>query len=141
MVAPRCTVEGGIGFLPNKRLKEVREEVRTAIEANASPWAKEHYVLTFNRLHNEAYRTDPEHPMVKALHASAESLLGSAEIIGMTASCDARLFYHRGGMPTVVFGPSDISFAHAAHEQVNVADLVLAAQILADFMMDWCGAE
>lgn len=139
MVAPRCTVEGGIGFLPNKRLREVRDEVRAAIEAGASEWAREHYELTFNRLHNEAYRTDPEHPMVEALRASAESVLGSGEIVGMTASCDARLFYHRGGMPTVVFGPSDISFAHAAHEQVKVADLVSAAQILAEFTMDWCG--
>lgn len=141
MVAPKCTVEGGIGFLPNKRLAEVRDEVRAAIEANASEWAREHYELTFNRLHNEAYRTDPEHPMVKTLHASAEKILGPTEVFGMTASCDARLFYHRGGMPTVVFGPSDISFAHAAHEQIKVSELVAAAQVVADFVMEWCGVE
>lgn len=139
MVAPKCMVEGGIGFLPNKRLAEVRAEVRAAIEARASEWSKEHYKLTFDRLHNEAYRTDPEHPMVKALHASAEKVLGPTEVFGMTASCDARLFYHRGGMPTIVFGPSDISFAHAAHEQIRMADMVAAAQVLADFVMEWCG--
>ena len=141
MVAPHCTVEGGIGFLPNKRLAAVRDEVRAAIEAGASEWAKEHYSLTFNRLHNEAYRTDPEHPMVKALHASAERVLGPTEVFGMTASCDARLFYHRGGMPTVVFGPSDISYAHAECEQIKVAEMVAAAQVVADFVMEWCGVE
>ncbi|MBP6963735.1 MAG: ArgE/DapE family deacylase [Armatimonadetes bacterium] len=141
MVAPNCTVEGGIGFLPNKRLAEVRDEVRAAIEAGASEWAKEHYSLTFNRLHNEAYRTDPDHPMVKMLHASAERVLGPTEVFGMTASCDARLFYHRGGMPTVVFGPSDICYAHAECEQIAVSEMVAAAQVVTDFMMEWCGVE
>jgi acetylornithine deacetylase len=135
MVAGHCRMEGGIGFLPNKRLSDIRSEVREAIEHNAGEWAKTHYELAFRRLHNEAYAIPPDHPLAVTLRDSADS-----EIFGMTASCDARLFYHRGGMPTVVFGPGKFPYAHAADEQISVRDMDRGAGILVDFLMRWCGA-
>ena len=135
MVAGHCRIEGGIGFLPNKRLSDIRTEVREAIEHNAGEWAKKHYELAFRRLHNEAYAIPPDHPLPVTLRDSADS-----EIFGMTASCDARLFYHRGGMPTVVFGPGKFPYAHAADEQISVRDMDRGAGILVDFLMRWCGA-
>jgi len=57
--------------------------------------------------------------------------------MGFIASCDARLFYHRGGMPTIVFGAGDLGHAHAVDEQVRVSDLTTAAHILTLFLLDW----
>lgn len=140
MVAGHCTIEGGVGFLPNKRLADIRAEVRAAVEAGASEWAREHYKLEFSRLHNEAYRTPPEHPLVQTLCQAAAAHGEEHEIMGMAASCDARLFYHRGGMPTVVFGAGKFPYAHSSCEQIEVKDINDAAEILVDFLTRWCGA-
>ena len=140
MVAGHCRIEGGIGFLPNKRLSDIRSEVRHAIEHHAGDWAKEHYELDFKRLHNEAYGIPPDHPLAVTLRDAAVGLANS-EIFGMTASCDARLFWHRGGMPTVVFGPGKFPYAHAADEQMKVSDINLGAGILVKFLTQWCGRE
>lgn len=139
MVCGQCTIEGGIGFLPNKRLSDIRNEVRHAIEANADDWTREHYTLEFNRLHNEAYCTPPEHPLMQTIHESVTSLGGPSEIKGWSASCDARLFRHRGNMPTVVFGAGHFPYAHSLEEQVSIDEINTAAKILADFLIRWCG--
>ncbi len=141
MVPGHCTIEGGVGFLPNKRLADIRSEVRRAIEQNASQWTREHYSLEFKRLHNEAYRMDPDHPLATMLHEAATSQGIESEINGWTASCDARLYWHRGGMPTVVFGAGSVSYAHANNEQISIQDIRTGARILAEFLIRWCGAD
>ena len=139
MVPGHCVVEGGVGFLPNKRLADIQNEVRRAIDTQASAWTREHYNLEFSRLHNEAYRMPPDHALAQTLHASAIAQGATSEISGMTASCDARLFWHRGEMPTVVFGPGKFPYAHSLEEQISVQDIVFGAKILADFLVSWCG--
>ena len=141
MVPGHCVVEGGVGFLPNKRLADIQNEVRRAIDTQASAWTREHYNLEFSRLHNEAYRMPPDHALAQTLHASAIAQGATSEISGMTASCDARLFWHRGEMPTVVFGPGKFPYAHSLEEQISVQDIVFGAKILADFLVSWCGSQ
>jgi len=138
MVAGKCVLEGGIGFLPNKRLAEIREEVQQALESRADEWTRQHYSLDFSRLHNEAYRMDPDDAIVKTLAESVKTCGLIPNITGMTASCDARLFWHRGRMPTVVFGPGKFPYAHALDEQISIADITTGAKILADFLIRWC---
>jgi acetylornithine deacetylase len=139
-VPAECWIEGGIGFLPNKRLHQIQDELRKNIEAKASDWAKNNYHLEFSRLHNDAYEMPVEHPVVKSLCSAADSVRGSQAPLGWLASCDARLYFHRGGMPTVVFGPGDLGYAHSLTEQIKVSDILRAAEIMLLFLIDWCGA-
>ncbi|MCL6518224.1 MAG: ArgE/DapE family deacylase [Armatimonadetes bacterium] len=139
MVAGNCVIEGGVGFLPNKRLADIKAEVKAALEAGVDDWTRNHYTLEFTRLHNEAYRMPPDHPLAQELYKSAISLGAKSDVTGMTASCDARLFWHRGGMPTVVFGPGKFPYAHALDEQITIDEIALGAKILADFLIRWCG--
>jgi acetylornithine deacetylase len=141
MVPGKCVVEGGIGFLPNKRIADVQREVAAIINEKGSEWVKKHHKLEFNQLRNEAYRLSPDHPLVQTLYASALSVGSNSKITGFTASCDARLFYHRGHMPTVVFGVGDFSHAHSLEEQISIAEIEMAALILAEFLIQWCGTE
>ena len=138
MVAGRCVVEGGVGFLPNKMLSDIRDEMRHEIETRASEWTREHYTLEFNRLHNAAYRTPPEHPLMRTFHEAVVANGGPLEVIGWSASCDARLFWHRGGMPTLCFGAGKFPYAHSDEEQITVGEINAAAKILADFLTRWC---
>jgi acetylornithine deacetylase len=134
-------VEGGVSFLPNKRLSQIREEMRHAIESEAGEWAKANYRLTFERLHNDAYETPVNHPAVQTLCAAADSVRGCEAPTGFPASCDARLFWHEGKIPTIVCGPGEIGHAHSDNEQISMAQIARAAEILARFLVDWCGRQ
>ena len=136
-----CVVEGGIAFLPNRNARRIEEEIRARIEAEASPWAKEHARFELSGLRNEAFETPSGHPAVRSFHGAAESVLGPQELKGWVASCDGRLFFHRGGMPTIVFGAGDLGLAHSLEERIDMDDILRAAEILARFLADWCGVE
>jgi acetylornithine deacetylase len=140
-VPAECVVEGGIAFLPNRTARWIEEEVRALIEAKATPWAREHARFELAGLRNEAFETPAGDPAVRSFHRAAESLLGPRPLEGWTASCDARLFFHRGGMPTLVFGAGDLGRAHALDERVEMDDILRAAEVLARFLADWCGVE
>jgi acetylornithine deacetylase len=42
-------------------------------------------------------------------------------------------------MPTVVFGPGKIEDAHSQHEKIKLDDILLAAEAITLFLIDWCG--
>ena len=140
-VPGECVIEGGVGFLPNKRMAEVKRELEEAIRREADEWTREHFELTFPKLHNDAYQTDPGHPFVKSVAAACEEAGLRSEVFGFNVSCDARLYHHRGGIPTVVFGAGDPAQAHSMGERNSMDDIAKAAAALALLIAEWCGVE
>jgi acetylornithine deacetylase len=140
-VPAECVAEGGIAFLPNRNARRIEAEVRALIETKATPWAREHARFELAGLRNEAFETPAGHPAVRSFQRAAESVVGPRLLEGWTASCDARLFFHRGGMPTIVFGAGDLGHAHGLDERVELDDILRAAEVLARFLTDWCGVE
>lgn len=138
-VPGQCLVEGGIAFLPNRTAREIEAEVRGLIAARATPWAREHARFDLAGLRNEAFQTPPGHPAVRDFSRSAEEVLGPRPAGGWNASCDARLFFHRGGMPAIVFGAGDLRHAHAPDEEVRIEDVLRAAEVLVRFLGRFCG--
>jgi len=138
-VPGEAVLEGGVGFLPNKRMAEVKRELREVIEGAADEWTRAHYELDFPKLHNDAYADDPNHPAVAALAQSCRELGIEAEVFGWNVSCDARLYHHRGKMPTIVFGAGRMSDAHAAGEKIDFRQVLQAAQGVALMCAKWCG--
>lgn len=134
-----CTVEGGIAFLPNRTVQDIESEVRALIEAKATPWAREHARFALVGLRNEAFSTPTGHPAVTAFAEAAAAVLGPRPLEEWNASCDARLFSGRGGMPTIVFGAGDLRHAHAADEQIEMGGILSAAEVIARFLAGWCG--
>jgi acetylornithine deacetylase len=137
-VPGEAVLEGGVGFLPNKPMEQIKRELRAVIEAAADDWTHAHYTLDFPKLHNDAYADDPNHPAVLALAESCREAGLDSEVYGWNVSCDARLYHHRGKMPTIVFGPGSISNAHAAGEKIAFRQIVQAAQALALMCVRWC---
>lgn len=138
-VPGRCLVEGGIAFLPNRTAREIEAEIQALILARATPWAREHARFELAGLRNEAFETPPNHPVVRTFRQAAEEVLGPRPAQGWNASCDARLLFHRGRMPTVVFGAGDLRHAHALDEKVRLGDIARAAEVLVRFLARWCG--
>ena len=138
MVAAKSVIEGGVGFLPNRSMDQVKREVKEAIEAINDTWLKEHYKLTWPKLHNDSYETDYSHPAVQALQKSCKESGLDSEVFGWNVSCDARLYAKVGNMPTIVFGAGSIADAHAHNEKIDFNDIIKAAEVIARFIAEWC---
>jgi len=139
MVAASAVIEGGVGFLPNRSMEQVKREVKEVIETLDDQWLREHYKLTFPRLHNDSYETDYGHPAVVALQQACKETGLTSEVFGWNVSCDARLYANIGKMPTMVFGAGSILDAHARDEKIDFNDILKSAEAIARFVMRWCG--
>jgi acetylornithine deacetylase len=79
-----------------------------------------------------ALNTPPDHLLVKAMSQARGRVLGDpGDVIGMPYGSNAS-WLSAAGVPAVVFGPGSIDNAHTDDEWVEVADVVLAAQVLAE---------
>ena len=133
----RATVEGVLGLLPNKTRYEVMDEFRAAL-ASADPMLKERVRVEFIYRH-DSHVLDPEHPLAVGLKACSADWGLPAEIDAMTASCDSWMYNNQLGIPTVVYGPGTLSYAHTNEEQIAVREIADAGCVLADFALRWCG--
>ncbi len=139
MVAGECVMEGGVGFLPNKEMAEVKQELYDAVMRSEDEWLREHFELTFPRLHNDAYEIAPDHPLVTTVHQAACDCGIPSEVYGWNVSCDARLYAKLADLPTVVYGASDIGEAHSDGEKVLWQEVVEGAEGLTNAVINWCG--
>ncbi len=139
MVPAHAAMEGGVGFLPNRPMEQVKRDLVRYIDERGSDALKARYTLSFPKLHNDSYETPPEHPFVQAFASAARAAGTPEEVTGWNVSCDARLFAKVGGMPTVVFGPGRIEDAHSVDEKVSMAEVVKAAETVVRVVEEWCG--
>jgi len=140
-VPGEVTMEGGIGFLPNKSMSQIKQDLIEAIESEGDEWLKSHYKIEFNKLRNDSYELSPTHPLVITLKNSCDMARLDSEVFGLNVSCDARLYAKRANLPTLVFGPGDIADAHSDSEHISLVDIQKAAKGLLIFLMNWCGVE
>jgi acetylornithine deacetylase len=133
-----AVVEGVLGFLPNKTRYLVMDEMRRALLDGGDEWLREHFTLEFMYRH-DSHVLDPGHPLVTKLQASCQEAGGLGEISAMTASCDSWFYNNQLHIPTVVFGPGSLRFAHSNEEQIGLDEIGEAAFILGRFLVDWCG--
>jgi acetylornithine deacetylase len=134
----RAVVEGVLGLLPNKTRYQVMEEMRQALMDGGDPWLREHFQLEFMYRH-DAHVLDPAHPLVTGLQASCRESGAPGEVTAMTASCDSWYYNNQLHIPTVVFGPGSLRFAHTNEEQIGLDEIAEGAAILVRFLAEWCG--
>lgn len=139
MVPGHAVLEGGVGFLPNRTILQIKEELAELLQNIPNEWLRNHHKLSFPKLHNDSYETDFNHLGVQTLAAAVCDAGLEPDVFGWNISCDARLYAKVGGMPTIVFGPGSITEAHAKNEKIETAQIAQAAEILARFIIRWCG--
>ena len=137
-VAANAVIEGGVGFLPNRTMEQVKRELNEVIGNIDDKWLQEHINIEFPKLHNDSYETDYSHPAVAALMEACQDSNIKSEICGWNVSCDARLYAKVGGMPTIVFGPGSITDAHGKNEKIDVNQITKAAEAIVRFALKWC---
>jgi acetylornithine deacetylase len=114
---------------------EMRDVLQRAIGGNAAPEGK--VGLFFFR---PAYEIEPHAPVVLALSAAGQRVLGVAvRLMGLSPWMDSAIL-GAAGIPTVIFGPSGAG-AHAVEEYVDTESVVRCAQVLAETAVQFCGAR
>lgn len=141
MVAGECVLEGGVGFLPNKSMDQVKQELYDAVMETDDEWLKDHFELTFPKLHNDSYEIPADHPLPVTFHNAITQFEPGSEVFGWNVSCDARLYNRVGNMPVIVYGAGDIQEAHSDNEKISVTEMLNGAKGLALGIIDWCNGE
>ncbi len=126
-------LEGVLGFLPNLDRRTVMEEVRGCLR-DAAPSA-DTFELEFTYRH-DCHVLDPGHALVQALQAACRESEQPDTLDALPASCDSWYYNNLLGIPTVVFGPGHLKYAHSANEQISLDEITAATEVLARFVLD-----
>lgn len=144
-VPEQAVAEGRLGVFPGETTAAARRELEEAIRvaAQADPWLKDHPpTVEWFEGQFESGQTDPNHPLVQTLAAAHARLLGQPpRVRGVPYGADLRLFTNHAGIPTVLYGPGDVSLAHGVDEHIVLDDVVKAARVVALMICMWCGGN
>lgn len=128
---------GVLGILPDRTKEDVMAHLRQMIKDSGDEWLAENFEIEFTYRH-DASVIEPDHPLVLALQDACREVGPEGVVSAMTASCDAWWYNNQLGIPTVWFGPGDLGYAHSNNEQIAVADILTASEVLLRFIQGWC---
>jgi acetylornithine deacetylase len=134
----RAVFRGVFGFLPNKNRTEIMKGMQEEIRINGSEWLKNNFIMKFNMLHSDGNVLPVDHELVTGMVESVKKYKYDGKVTAMTASCDAWLYNNVLKIPTIVFGPGSLKFAHSKDEQIALKEINDAADILLDFVTNFC---
>jgi acetylornithine deacetylase len=117
----------------------VKQEVRDWIETLCAGdvWLRDHPPTLTWYQHCIPHYLEPHHPLVEMMRDKTRGVLGWGVVSGFPAGCDARHLHNVADVPTVVFGPGDLQYAHSIDERVSVEEYIQAIKILALTVYEW----
>jgi len=151
-IADRCALWVTVHFYPNESFEEITAEIEQHVMAAAAadPWLRDHppsFRWGGRSMIEErgeifpSLELDLTHPALAKLSAAYEKQMQRPPTVDMSATVtDAGWFAH-AGIPAVLFGPGQLSQAHAVNESIDPVELVRFAQIMARFIADWCNSR
>jgi acetylornithine deacetylase len=124
--------------VPGETATAVLEEIRELIEqlqSEDSSFRAEAKIL----LVRHPFEADSESPVVSAVERASEKVLGKRPAVsGQTPWMDSALLAE-AGIDTVVIGPAG-GGAHATEEWVDAESVVQLSRVLAQAVLEYCGA-
>jgi acetylornithine deacetylase/succinyl-diaminopimelate desuccinylase-like protein len=94
--------------------------------------------VSFAKLHNEAYQSDPGSPAITAALLAAEQarIVVSRPPVGWEVSSDARIFAHlRPEVTVFTTGPGSLALAHSDQERISLEELSASTVMLTLFLL------
>ena len=138
-------VEGRFGVFPGESIDDARKALEKAITNAAlnDPWMKKNPpVVEWFEGQFESGETPVDHPLIETLgNCHRLVITNSTKIRGVTYGSDLRLFTNHGKMPAVLYGPGDVSLAHAANEYVEIEEVITATKVVALMIVHWGGGS
>lgn len=125
IVPDSCVITIDRRTLPGETEPQVKREIETFL-------ARKKLSATFKSVRNGPclpLETPASLPLVRSFLRSA----GQRKPVGVNYFCDAAILAE-GGIPSVVFGPGDIAYAHTADEWISLRSLEQAKEMLVRFL-------
>lgn len=136
-------VEGRFGVFPGETAQGARDSFENHIKqtADSDSWLKDNPpIVEWFEGQFESGQTAVDHPLIQSLTDSYLQSVGDAPILeGVTYGSDLRLFTNHAHIPAVLFGPGDVRLAHAANEFVEIEEVLICVNIIANMIINWCG--
>lgn len=129
MVPDQCVISIDRRVTPDEKLSDVRMELRQLLRKTSPGAYKAREILMAN-----FYKTDPESELVRIVNNNVKEVTGKRLVVkGRGGFTDGRFFANGLRIPTINFGPgrSRDGNAHAANENVRIADIILVAKVCA----------
>jgi acetylornithine deacetylase len=125
IVPDSCEIQIDRRLLPGETPSTALDACRAAILSGLG----EDFPVAFDPpwLSEPALDTPNDSPAVQAVIAAVASVLGSARTCGVPYGTNAATL-SEGGIPSVVFGPGDISQAHTEDEWIDIEEIEKAAE-------------
>ena len=134
----RCSIKLERRTLPGERPESIHAEVEAACE-RARRRRPELDATVRVLLVQASSDVSTSAPIVRALHHALESCDEEVRIAGMSAWTDAAIL-NEAGIPSICFGPGDMSLAHAAEEYIEVDEIRRATDVLVRLATEWCAS-
>lgn len=140
MVPDRCMFRIAKRWLPGDSPAAIRAELEAAVRSAGLPVpvsvVRER---DMQRIAHPPLEIAPGHALTQHLRARAAEVLGRAPALtGWAAFTDGALLQD-AGIPTLIFGPGELSLAHTDEEHIPLDQMVAAAEIYAGLALDICG--
>lgn len=119
---------------PEDAVRESRQLIRHASRSDKDFRARIRLVR-----HADSLEVGADQPHVRLLLEEAQRIVGRSKIIGVPYWTDAAILMNRAKIPSCLFGPGDIKFAHSKDENIKLADVMRAARIYAAMAQRYCG--
>jgi acetylornithine deacetylase len=138
-----CSVEYNMWFYPDESYEDVRAEVEAVVAAVCSTdsWLREHpprFTWELGNIFFPPLDVPLDHPAVETLAGSLREVGLDATPQGFGAATDLA-WYGERNLPGIICGPGRLAQCHVADEYLDTEQLVLAAKVYAQMIVEWCG--
>jgi acetylornithine deacetylase len=138
-VPDRLVAEGRYGVRPDETTEQAKHAFEDRLGSLDDPWLEEHpptVEWTGGVFAPGAVPRDST-PVAMLTSAVADVVGRRPEVVGAPYGSDLR-HYVAAGVPTAQYGPGQVRHAHAADEQVEVAELLACAKVYAVMVLRCC---
>jgi acetylornithine deacetylase len=123
-----------VGVSLSETVEQAEERFRGVVAEAASqvPWLVENPPLVTKLAAGfGSARTPSDHPLIHTIQSASALEFGEpAPLTGAPFGCDMSGWVRHAGVPTVVYGPGDLKYAHSPNEQVSLTRTEQVARVL-----------
>ena len=142
----RCDAYVTITYLPHEKKESVVAEIEEQVARAAAlddwlrkyppriTWGPEEFPIEFAPCDIDL-TSEPVTQLQEAIRLAG----GVEPVVGGRGGITDSGWFYQAGIPAVVFGPGDVSYAHAVDERVHLDDLVNHCKATAVFLLRYCG--
>ncbi|MBA2508757.1 MAG: ArgE/DapE family deacylase [Nocardioidaceae bacterium] len=137
--------EGRLGVGLGESMGDARAALEQAVAeaCDADPWLRSHPVAVEwwggQFASGQLVESSDLLDRVRAAHLIVTGQQEPPDVWGGPYGSDLRLLTGLGGIPTLQYGPGDVTVAHALDESVPIAQVITCARTLAALAVDYCG--